>query len=125
MRTTLTTTGTTDSISRQTARRAALAAVMLALARAGGQERLEARRAALLAAAPNTERLNQQGLDAVAGEAQARGALAASASARPASTMMISGCATPSFGAGTNPRSVAVGDFNRDGKPDLAAVILG
>src|SRR5262249_59918431 len=24
------------------------------------------------------------------------------------------------FGAGTNPNSVAVGDFNRDGKPDLA-----
>ena len=38
----------------------------------------------------------------------------------------LSGCATPSFGAATNfgagsfPRSVAVGDFNLDGKPDLA-----
>ena len=39
---------------------------------------------------------------------------------------VMTGCTTPSFGAatnlgaGTNPRSVAVGDFNLDGKPDLA-----
>jgi hypothetical protein len=40
---------------------------------------------------------------------------------------IAAGCATPvfgtadNFGAGANPFSVAVGDFNLDGKPDLAA----
>ncbi|HNG30477.1 MAG TPA: FG-GAP-like repeat-containing protein, partial [Blastocatellia bacterium] len=48
-----------------------------------------------------------------------------SAAVAPAAPLM-SGCTTPSFGAATNfavgtaPKSIAVGDFNRDGKPDLA-----
>src|SRR5438093_10761013 len=31
----------------------------------------------------------------------------------------------PTFGAGTNPSGIAVGDFNLDGKPDLAVVNAG
>ncbi|MSQ24423.1 MAG: VCBS repeat-containing protein [Chloroflexi bacterium] len=53
-------------------------------------------------------------------------AVTATRTSTPTATAITASCATPSFGAaanfsaGSNPSSVTVGDFNGDGKPDLA-----
>jgi CSLREA domain-containing protein len=52
-------------------------------------------------------------------------AVSANATSGAMAAPLVGGCAMPSFGAATNfavgsvPESVAVGDFNRDGRPDL------
>jgi len=52
-------------------------------------------------------------------------AVSANATSGAIAAPLVGGCAMPSFGAATNfavgsvPESVAVGDFNRDGRPDL------
>ncbi|NER35151.1 MAG: DUF4347 domain-containing protein [Oscillatoria sp. SIO1A7] len=63
-------------------------------------------------------------LDTTCGKPAAETALSASAMAAYPAVLASFAPGTP-FGAGTQPRSVAVGDFNGDGSPDLATANSG